>query len=140
MKTLPESDLRFLATFEACELSETDFRHREHVRLAYIYLSLHPFEVAYEKIEKGLRRLLAHLGAPPDTYHETLTRAWLLAVQHFMQSAEPTRGPEQFLEKSAALLDKEIMKTHYTSALLSSDEACRHFVGPDLEPIPDRPC
>ena len=136
MQSLPESDLRFLADFEDCRMTAAEFGHREHVRVAYIYLSLHPFEIARTRIENGLRQLLAHFGAPPAKYHETLTRAWLLAVQHFLQASGPTTGSAQFLHQNAALLAKEIMETHYTKDRLGSEEARRHFVEPDLQPIP----
>jgi len=134
---LTESDRRFLAAFESCAFSADDFRHREHLRLAYIYLTLHPFAVALEKTETGLRRLLAHLGAPAAKYHRTMTEAWLRAVDHVMHSSEATAGSEQFLEIADRLLDKEIMGTHYTPHVLWSDAARTSFVQPDLQPIPE---
>lgn len=137
MTSLAESDRQFLASFEACKLAAGDFRHREHLRVAYIYLTLHPYDEALEKMEIGLRRLLAHLHAPASKYHRTLTEAWLRAVQHFMQTAGPTTGFEQFLETAIPLLDKDIMGTHYSTDLLWSDAARASFVEPDLQPIPD---
>ena len=133
---LPASDLRLLGAFEACQLSPADFGHREHLRLAYIYLTLYPFDLALEKLRTGLQRLLAHLGAPASVYHETMTRAWLLAVRHFMTARAPTTGSEDFLSASAALLDKNIMFSHYDRKTLLSPSARETFVEPDLEPIP----
>ncbi|MGI8436652.1 MAG: hypothetical protein ACR2NX_07075 [Chthoniobacterales bacterium] len=66
---LPGIDQRFLADFEACRIDAARFGHREHLRVAYIYLSLHPFDDALDRMESGLLRLLAHLGAPPSKYH-----------------------------------------------------------------------
>ena len=103
MKSLSASDGKFLAAFEACALTAADFRHREHLRIAYIYLTLHPYAEALEKMETGLRNLLAHLGAPGSKYNHTLTEAWLRAVQHFMQNSGPTANFEQFLETAPAL-------------------------------------
>ena len=136
MSDLPASDLCFLRAFEACELTPATFRHREHVRLAYIYLRLYPFEVAFQKLRTGLQRMLAHLGAPASLYHETITRAWLLAVSHFINARPPTISSEDFLISSAVLLDKEIMLTHYQRETLMSPLARAAFVEPDLEPIP----
>ena len=134
---LVEADMRFLAAFEGCQLSSAGFRHRDHVRLAYIYLALYPFETALAKTEQGLRKLLAHLGAPASKYHHTVTHAWLLAVQHTMDETGPTAGFEQFLTAGGAkLLNPATMQQHYSSALLSSDDARRRFVEPDLQPFP----
>ena len=130
-------DDRFLAAFEAAELTPDGFRHREHLRVAYIYLTLHRFDVAREKMESGLRNLLAKFGAPPSAYHETMTSAWLLAVAHFMHTGGPTASFADFLEAGGArLLEKEIMATHYSATLLASDAARERFVEPDLQRIP----
>ncbi len=136
MKELAETDRGFLASFEACEISGADFHHREHLRLAYVYLTLHPYVLALEKMETGLRHFLAHLGAPASKYHHTLTEAWLRAVQHFIDRAGPTRDFAQFLETAGQLLDKEIMGTHYSTDLLWSEAARASFIEPDLQPIP----
>jgi hypothetical protein len=135
--TLPESDLRFLAAVEACQVAPGTFQHREHLRLAYIYLRLHPFEAALQAMRAALHRLLTHLEAPASAYHETITRAWLLAVAHFMNNAAPSAGSEEFLAGAAVLLQNEIMLTHYRPETLRSPAARARFIAPDLEPIPD---
>ena len=134
---ISESDRRFIVAFEACQLQANEFRHREHLRVAYIYLTLHPFDLALQKMERGLQRLLAHLGAPSSQYHRTLTEAWLRAVQHFMKKSGPTSDFEHFLATSGCLLSKEIMATHYTAEVLASEAARTAFVKPDLCPIPE---
>jgi hypothetical protein len=134
--TLSAGDQSFLQAFEACELTAATFHHREHLRLAYVYLTLHPFEAALETMRSRLQTFLAHLGAPPTAYHETMTRAWLLAVDHFMRRSGAQTSSEDFLTTSPALLDKGIMYTHYTPERLKSSAAREGFVEPDLEPIP----
>lgn len=136
MSTLSESDRRFLQAFESCQLSRGGFRHRDHVRLAYIYLRLHDREQALELLRSGLQRFLAHLGAPPSMYHETLTQAWLLAVDHFLHCTGATHDFDGFAAEAGWLLEKENMRTHYTPELLMSEEARVRFLEPDLEPIP----
>lgn len=133
---LSHDDARFLQAFEACELTSATFRHREHLRLAYIYLTLHPFETALQTMRSRLQTFLAHLGAPPTAYHETMTRAWLLAVDHFMHRSGAQGSSEDFLAASPALLDKAVMYTHYTPERLKSSEARTGFLEPDLAPIP----
>ncbi|MEP6956943.1 MAG: hypothetical protein ABI883_08960, partial [Chthoniobacterales bacterium] len=106
------------------------------LRIAYTYLTLMPFEGAAVAMETGLRRFLRQLGAPASKYHETLTRAWLLAVGHFMHASGAAASFEKFLQADERLLDQRIMGTHYTRERLWSDAARAGFVEPDLQPIP----
>ena len=133
---LDQSDRQFLAAFESCALTPAEFRHRDHVRLAYIYLTLNDADTALQRMRSGLQRFLAHLGAPASKYHETVTRAWLLAVEHFMREAGETKTFEQFAAASPRLFADGAMETHYTRELLWSEAARQQFVPPDLQPIP----
>jgi hypothetical protein len=138
MHSVSESDLRFWAKFEACELDGAAFGHREHLRIAYVYLAQHPFVEASRKMEDGLRKLLAHLGAPASKYHATLTGAWLLALRDAMVKCGPTADFQQFLDAGGArLLDRGIMAAHYSPEVLSSAEARRTFVPPDRQKLPE---
>ncbi len=136
MSLLAAPDQQFLDAFESCALAPAQFRHRDHLRLAYIYLRLHSFEVALETMRSGLRRVLMHFGAPPLAYHETMTQAWLLAVRYFMRRSEPALESGQFLAQASRLLEKDIMFTHYSRETLLSPAARVGFVEPDLQPIP----
>ena len=136
---LDVSDRDFLNAFESCALPAADFRHRDHVRLAFIYVALHDLDTALDLMRSGLHRFLAHAGAPSSKYHETITRAWLLAVQHFMREAGAVASFEDFAARSPRLFAPDAIETHYTRELLESEEARRRFIEPDLEPIPPRP-
>ena len=135
---LDAADREFLQAFEKCELAPANFRHRDHVRLAFIYLSLHDADSALTKMRSGLQRFLARVGAPASKYHETITRAWLLAVEHFMQASDSTASFERFAAAAPRLFAPGAMETHYTAELLGSEEARQQFVAADLEPIPRR--
>ena len=136
LEELDPSDREFLHGFESCALSPADFRHRDHVRIAYIYLTLNNADAALAAMRAGLHRFLAHVGAPASKYHETVTRAWLLAVEHFMREAGETKSFEQFAAASPRLFADGAMETHYTRELLWSDAARERFVAPNLQPIP----
>lgn len=133
---LDAGDRQFLGAFERCEIPPSQFRHRDHVRLAYIYLTLHDADGALLQMRTSLHRFLAHVGAPATKYHETITRAWLLAVEHFMQKAGAAKDFEGFAASAPQLFREGAMETHYTRELLRSEEARQRFVEPDLEPIP----
>jgi hypothetical protein len=132
---LSAADRAFRAAFEDCTVTPAAFDHRAHVLLAYTYLAEHDVETAVERMRAALLRFLAQHGIPAEKYHETLTRAWILAVRHFM-SKGPRGSADAFIAANPALLDSRIMLTHYSAELLFSPEARAAFVQPDLDPIP----
>ena len=134
-----ESDRAFAVELESLEWSPSEFNHRLHVRLAYIYLCQASQDDAYHAMRDWTFRYLAHHNIDPGKYNETLTRAWMLAVRHFMARTPHSQSSEHFLEQNPDILDSTIMMTHYSNDLLWSDEARREFVEPDLDPIPRHP-
>lgn len=136
MHELSDDDLAFRAAFEAGAFAPADFSHRAHVRLAYVYLAGSGVEPAVERMRAALVSFLAHHGIPAAKYHETLTRAWILAVHHFMHRTPAAASADDFIERNPLLLDTRIMLTHYSAGLLFSDAARARFVEPDLDPIP----
>ncbi|AKS43391.1 hypothetical protein WM2015_3039 [Wenzhouxiangella marina] len=117
-------------------LDPSDFDHRAHLRLAYVVLTRGEVDAATETLRSILQRYLAVHGIDPAKYHETLTRAWMLAVRHFMVLTPTCRSSEAFIEANPQLLDPRIMLSHYSSERLFSDEARAHYLSADLEPIP----
>ena len=133
---LSADDRRFREDFEACRVRPADFDHRAHVRLAYAYLAEHDDDAALARMRAALRAFIEHNGVPVSKYHETLTRAWILAVRHFMAAAAPARSADAFIDANPRLLDSKIMLTHYSAETLFSAEARARFVEPDLDQIP----
>jgi len=133
---LSTGDREFRAAFAAGALAPADFSHRAHVRLGYVYLAQSDVGLALEHMRAGLVGFLAHHGIPASKYHETLTRAWILAVHHFMHRSPEASSADDFIARNPELLDSKIMLTHYSAGLLFSPEARAGFVEPDLEQIP----
>jgi hypothetical protein len=133
---LSEEDLDFRAAFEAGAYAPADFSHRAHVRLAYVYLADCDVDLALERMRAALLMFLSHHNIPASKYHETLTRSWLLAVNHFMHRTPEASSADDFIASNRVLLDSKIMLTHYSAGRLFSDEARADFVEPDLDPIP----
>ena len=136
---LAEADLAFRRAFESGAVAPADFDHRGHVRLAYVYLCELSTDEAHDAMKRAILGFLQHLGADPAKYHETITRAWIMAVRHFMERSQPCESAAQFIERNPELLDAKIMLTHYSAQLLFSDHARAGYVEPDLEPIPRHP-
>ena len=133
---LSDDDHQFQIRFEAGDFPPAEFDHRAHIRLAYVYLSQHDADTAHELMRNALRTFLQSLGLDLSKYHETMTRAWILAVQHFMTLGPDCTSSAVFIAEHPMMLDSSIMMTHYSAELLFSDEARARFVEPNLAPIP----
>lgn len=134
--TLSPGDRAFLAEFKACTYPPAEFDHRAHIRLAYACLCEQDTDTAYESVRTALLSFLDHHGVEISKYHDTLTRAWIMAVRHFMELTPVSTSADEFIRMNPRMLDARIMMTHYSAELLFSDAARRKFVEPDLDPIP----
>src|SRR5580765_5341691 len=91
---LSPEDRDFRSAFEACALATSEFTHEAHVRLAYVHLVELDVESAVQRMREGLLRFLEHHGLPRSKFHETITRAWVLAVRHFMERSTSTSSAD----------------------------------------------
>ena len=133
--TTSQPDREFRAAFECGAIAPAHFTHEAHLRLAYVYLVENDLAAAQQKMRSALLSFLATHGIPAEKFHETLTRAWVLAVRHFM-GRSPSRCFAEFVAGSQPLLDSKVMLTHYSTSLLFSPAARASYVAPDLEAIP----
>jgi hypothetical protein len=123
------SDDSFAAAIERGEVPEGGFHHRDHLRLAWIYVRRYGREEAGARIAETIRRFAAHHGQSAK-YHETMTQAWLLLV-----AGAPGASFEEAMAGRPELLDKEYLATYYSAGLLASEEARLRFVTPDIAPL-----
>jgi len=130
-----QSDLEFTRAFRSGEIPTSDFNHLAHLRLAYVYLCQDDLKYAEQKMREALLAFLDANDIPRAKFHETLTRAWVMAVSHFM-SRKDSIAFSEFIAGSQPLLDTKVMLTHYSAAALFSERARMAFVEPDLEKIP----
>ena len=129
------SDLEFRDRIEAGGIQPSDFSHREHLRLAFVYLCESDMDGALERMRSTLMRFLRANNAPAGKYHETLTLSWLQAVRHFMDLSHGAISFDAFLAADDRFLDTKIMLTHYRRETLFSEKARWSFIAPDLQPI-----
>jgi hypothetical protein len=128
------TDDEFASAFENCELSNTSFHHRDHIRLAWIYLQRYGESEAAARIAISIRKFAAHHGKS-DKYHETVTVAWMRLVAHAVQSSP---GPfDLFAARNPALFDKSTLAAFYSGAALQSEAAKNSFILPDLKSLPE---
>ena len=128
------NDDEFLAAFEAHTLDE--FHHRDHIKVAYLYLRRHPLDEAITKVRTGLKALAAAWNAPADDlekgYHETMTQAWVQLVHLALSSAGTAESADAFCDQHPELIQKTYLQLFYSHERLITWEAKRKFVEPDL--------
>jgi len=129
-------DRTFRTAFEACQFPPAQFNHRAHIRLAYVYLTGHDTDAAHQLMQGALLAFLRFHGVDLSKYHETMTRAWIMAVRHFMEISPDCASSDAFIDRNPRMLDPKIMLTHYSAEVLFSDDARARFVEPNLDPIP----
>ena len=130
MNDIPVSDEAFARAFENCEIPNELFRHRDHLRLAFIYLRRYGAPDARLRIVESIRRYAVHHGAP-QKYHETITLAWMLLVEQAVARVPAGANFEMMLEEFPDLLNKSVLQEYYSSELLASEAARIAFAAPD---------
>jgi hypothetical protein len=121
-------DQDFRKEFETCKFPPAEFNHRVHIRVAYVYLSEHDTDTAHQLMRSALLPFLEYHGVDVSKYHETVTRAWIMAVRHFMENAPSCDSSDIFIERNPRMLDSKIMMKHYSAEVLFS-LAHAKFVG-----------
>jgi len=126
------SDDEFLDAFHSCRLQNDEFRHGDHLRLAWIHLRRAPFEQAVVQVRSGIKAFALHHGVP-QLYHETITLGWMHLLATHRQATF-----DDFLKANHPKLGNELPHRHWRPELLASPVAKAEWVEPDLHPLPQR--
>ncbi|OLB31345.1 MAG: hypothetical protein DMG41_26645 [Acidobacteria bacterium] len=129
------SDLDFLRAFENLSFPPDQFRHREHLRVAWLYLKSSDATRAAERMSAGIRRFANHHAAS-EKYHHTLTLFWMRLVAAALVETPEGCAFEEFLTAHAELCDKNLPSQYYSQDLLRTPAARDGWVEPDLRPLP----
>jgi hypothetical protein len=136
------TDEELLRQFEDRSLPFDQWVHRAHIKVAYLYLTRQPFEVAVEKMRSGIRAYNAahHVPDVPDEptrgYHETMTLAWLRIIHTTIRLYGCAASADEFVDSQPQLKEKKILRLFYSPEVMMSARAKREFVEPDLAPLP----
>lgn len=132
-------DETFLREFETQRWLLEKWHHRDHIKLAYLYLRRFGFEEAVGKIRTGIKAHNATHGVPESPtsgYHETVTIAWLRLVDLVLCEYGPANSADEFFEQHQELSQKKTLRLFYSRERFMSAEAKVRFVEPDLAPLP----
>ena len=124
-------DRDFVLAFENCTLPPELFKHRDHVRLAWVYLREHPPLEALTRFVTSLKRYATSLGAA-GKYHETITWAFVFLVHERMQTTQASTFEEFAGANEDLLACKPTLERYYRPETLESELAKRAFVMPDV--------
>ena len=118
--------------FEDGTLPASEFRHRQHVRVAWMYLKEGSPLAALARFIEGLKRFAERIGRP-DVYHETTTWAYLLLIQERMARAGYGETWEEFEARNPDIFvcKPSVLDAYYREETLGSELARRVFVMPD---------
>ena len=130
------SDEDFLRAFEDLSFPADLFHHREHIRVAWLYLKAFDATRAAEEMSAGIRRFANHHGAT-QKYHHTLTLAWMRLVAAALVETPPGYAFEQFINTHPELKDAKLPDKYYSKELLETAAAREGWVEPDLQPLPE---
>jgi hypothetical protein len=125
-------DATLLRGFEDGTLPTSAFHHREHVRVAWLYLKADPPLAALARFATGLQRFAAAHGQA-GLYHETITWAYLLLIRERMERDGAGASWAEFAERNSDLLSwkPSVLARYYQPETLGSELARRVFVLPD---------
>jgi hypothetical protein len=136
------ADQELLRQFETCTLPFDQWTHRAHVRVAYLYLELHPFDEALNQMRQGVKRYNAAHNVPESPtsgYNETTTHAFLhliAAVRAAYTQSHPVANSDAFCDMHPQLMTKHALRLFYSPHRRMDPRAKTHFVEPDLAPLP----
>jgi hypothetical protein len=131
---LTDSDLLLREQFESKTLPNEAFRHREHVRLTWIYLTLESADQVAARLCRSLLELATSHGKA-ERFHHTLTVAWVRIIESERRS-NPDASFDALVAASPSLLNKDAPLSYYSREWLYSDEARARWVEPNLQSLP----
>ena len=126
---------RLRRNFGARRVAPGDFDHAAHLTVALDCVRRLGPEDALTELRQGLQALAERAGKP-DNYHETRTQAWLALVTHVHRCHADEPLPRLLERVLAHCKDRRLLESYYSRERLSSAEARRRFVPPDLAPLP----
>ena len=132
-------DAHFLREFEVAAIPRERWKHRDHIRMAFLYVREHGLEGALSRIRPGIRALNRANQVPESAtsgYHETVTVAWAKLIAATLEAWGAPASFEEFEAQNPHLLSKTLLRLYYSRERIFSPEAKQSFVAPDLAPLP----
>jgi hypothetical protein len=124
------SDEGFILRFESLEIPGREFRHIDHIRVAWIYLRSATLAEGAARFTVNFRGYLDHIGAQAK-YHETITWFYLVVINERIRRSHAGSW-DGFARDNADLLDPAmgVLRQRYGPESLGSPMAKSVFLLP----------
>ncbi len=129
------TDDEFVTAFLSGSLPNSQFHHRDHLRLTWTLTRLTGEEQAMKRVTSGIRYFATQHGQAAK-YHETMTRFWVRIVGHMVAARPDITTFDDFLAAFPMLLDKDLPYRHWRRETMFSPDARAHWVEPDILALP----
>jgi hypothetical protein len=122
-------------------LPASEWTHLAHLAVGTWHVRQFGAEEALSRLRFGILRLNEAHGTPNSDsrgYHETITRAYVGLIHHFLESypAETSAAECVHALLASPLAQREALYTHYSKERLLSVVARRGWLAPDRSPLP----
>ena len=124
-------DDEFLRAFFALTLPNSEFHHRDHLRLAWLAVRRHGRAAAEEVVTSGIQRFAEHHSHGP-AYHDTMTRFWVRLVAHAASHSPEIADFDELLAAHPLVLDKNTPLRHWSREAMFAPDARAAWRDPDL--------
>jgi hypothetical protein len=132
--TAPMSDDAVLQAFEECQLDPGKFHHADHIRLAWLCIRHRGVRQAETLLLEGIRKMAQNAGVP-QKFHYTTTIAWARLVAAACCESDSCDSFYEWIKSHPKLLDRYLLKEHYSAGKLESSQARCGWLDPDLKPL-----
>jgi hypothetical protein len=102
-----------IGRFEEGTIVPGAFGHREHLRLAWLYLQQHGRPEAERRLLAGLRALAFRAGKP-EKFNAPLTLAWVARIDAAAAALAPDHSFDDLLFHHPELLDRSVREVART--------------------------
>jgi hypothetical protein len=131
---MDHADDGFLHALETGAIPNHAFRHRDHLRAAWLYVRQRGAADAERAMLETIQHF-ASLHGHASKFHHTLTVVWVkLVAAHVTHHVDATF--DELLNLDGRLLDKELPLRFYSAGVLFSDSARARWVEPDVRALP----
>jgi len=128
----PLDDGAFVAAFRDGSLPTSAFHHRDHVRMAWLYVGEHGAAEAASRFAADLQTFARAKGVP-GLYHATITGAYIALIAE-RRLETPAGTWDDFAAAHPDLLTWKpgVLDRYYSAERLWCDTARAQFLMPDL--------
>ncbi|HMD55732.1 MAG TPA: hypothetical protein VKJ65_14390 [Phycisphaerae bacterium] len=136
------NDQELLQNFEDRTLPFTQWTHRAHVKVAYLYLKQYSFEEALQRVSAGIKAFNAANKVPESPtggYNQTTTHAFVHLIAATMRAYDkthPVSTADGFCDAHPQLMSQHVLRFFYSPERRMHPMAKSQFVEPDLAPLP----